>query len=196
MGIEIAATSAGTTLSLSVEDDGPGIAPADRAQIFDPFTRLDAARARDHGGVGLGLYLCRQIARAYGLNAGRIALTTEVDDMQLDLDRAVSCGLLINELITNAIKHAFPPEGGGGIHVRLQRQPGHVCLLTVRDNGAGMANANAAGGAMDGSLGLQLIQDLTDQLGGSKRVENDGGTLVAIAFPLDLPVDAPHEDAP
>ena len=56
----------GNSLLLSVEDEGPGIAPADRAAIFDPFTRLDAARARDHGGVGLGLYLCRQIAQAHG----------------------------------------------------------------------------------------------------------------------------------
>jgi signal transduction histidine kinase len=56
----------GAHLLLSVEDEGPGIAPADRAAIFDPFTRLDAARARDHGGVGLGLYLCRQIAQAHG----------------------------------------------------------------------------------------------------------------------------------
>ncbi len=74
--VEIAATAAGTTLLLSVEDDGPGIAPAERAQIFDPFTRLDAARARDHGGVGLGLYLCRQIAQAHG---GTIAAEDRLD---------------------------------------------------------------------------------------------------------------------
>jgi len=64
--IDLAAVRDGAALLLSVEDEGPGIAPADRAQIFDPFTRLDAARARDHGGVGLGLYLCRQIAQAHG----------------------------------------------------------------------------------------------------------------------------------
>jgi len=127
--------------------------------------------------------LCRQIARAYGLNAGRIALTTEVDAMQLDLDRAVSCGLLINELITNAIKHAFPQDASGAIHVRLQRQPGNMCLLTVRDNGAGMTGDGAA---QAGSLGLQLIQDLTDQLNGTRRIEHGAGTLVAIAFPIDV----------
>ena len=126
--------------------------------------------------------LCRQIARAYGLNTGRIALTLDVDDVQLDLDRAVSCGLLINELITNAIKHAFPHDAAGTVHVRLQRQPGNAGLLTVSDDGAGMA-----GQAQPGALGLQLIDDLTDQLSGTKTVETGAGTRVAIVFPLDLP---------
>jgi len=64
--VDLTAAREGAALVLAVEDEGPGIAPADRAQIFDPFTRLDAARARDQGGVGLGLYLCRQIAQAHG----------------------------------------------------------------------------------------------------------------------------------
>lgn len=64
--IDLAAARVAGELVISVEDEGPGIAPADRATIFDPFTRLDAARARDHGGVGLGLYLCRQIVHAHG----------------------------------------------------------------------------------------------------------------------------------
>ena len=64
--VEVTARLTGDRLILAVEDEGPGIAVAERAEIFEPFTRLDAARARDHGGVGLGLYLCRQIARAHG----------------------------------------------------------------------------------------------------------------------------------
>jgi two-component sensor histidine kinase len=104
--------------------------------------------------------------------------------MQLDLDRAVSCGLLINELITNAVKHAFAPGAAGVVHVRLQRQPGNLCRLTVQDNGVGMADSAAHAG----SLGLQLIQDLGDQLNGSRRVDTGsgtGGTVVTIVFPLD-----------
>jgi signal transduction histidine kinase len=53
-------------IEIAVEDEGHGIATADREQIFEPFRRLDAARSRDKGGVGLGLYLCRQICRAHG----------------------------------------------------------------------------------------------------------------------------------
>jgi signal transduction histidine kinase len=52
-------------LVLEVEDEGPGIAKSERSIIFEPFARLDAARDRDQGGVGLGLYLCRQIAQAH-----------------------------------------------------------------------------------------------------------------------------------
>jgi len=51
---------------IEVEDEGPGVAPEDREAIFEPFTRLDDARDRDRGGVGLGLYLCRQICRSHG----------------------------------------------------------------------------------------------------------------------------------
>jgi signal transduction histidine kinase len=54
------------TYVLEVEDEGPGIPAGERSQIFEPFARLDEARARDQGGVGLGLYLCRQIAQAHG----------------------------------------------------------------------------------------------------------------------------------
>lgn len=53
-------------LRIAVEDEGPGIASEDRERVFEPFRRLDAARSRDKGGVGLGLFLCRQIARAHG----------------------------------------------------------------------------------------------------------------------------------
>lgn len=59
-------SSAGSEISVAIEDEGPGVPEADRESIFEPFTRLDDARTRDQGGVGLGLYLCRQIARAHG----------------------------------------------------------------------------------------------------------------------------------
>ena len=55
----------GDALVIEVEDEGPGIAASERSIIFEPFARLDAARNRDQGGVGLGLYLCRQIAQAH-----------------------------------------------------------------------------------------------------------------------------------
>lgn len=64
--LTIDVTRRGNQVEIAVEDEGPGVAAADRERIFEPFRRLDAARSRDKGGVGLGLYLCRQIARAHG----------------------------------------------------------------------------------------------------------------------------------
>jgi signal transduction histidine kinase len=64
--VTVSARRHGDTVELAVEDEGPGIAPAERARVFEAFYRLDEARARDRGGVGLGLYLCSQIARAHG----------------------------------------------------------------------------------------------------------------------------------
>ena len=64
LSIDIEAHDAG--YRIAVEDEGHGIEPEDREAVFEPFRRLDAARSRDKGGVGLGLYLCRQIARAHG----------------------------------------------------------------------------------------------------------------------------------
>ncbi|MCB9704223.1 MAG: HAMP domain-containing protein [Myxococcales bacterium] len=64
--IELQARAEGAEVVLVVQDEGPGIEPANREVVFEPFSRLDGARDRDRGGVGLGLYLCRQIARAHG----------------------------------------------------------------------------------------------------------------------------------
>jgi signal transduction histidine kinase len=77
--VAIYVTERDDELEIAVEDEGHGIAPADREQIFEPFRRLDAARSRDKGGVGLGLYLSRQICTAHG---GEIHATGRLDGRQ------------------------------------------------------------------------------------------------------------------
>src|SRR5205814_6016513 len=69
--VTLAADGAAGEIELVVADDGPGIEPADRARVFDRFTRLDTARSRDEGGSGLGLPIAREIVEAYG---GRITV--------------------------------------------------------------------------------------------------------------------------
>lgn len=64
--VSLACVAEGDTVLFTVEDEGPGIPPEEREIVFEPFARLDAARDRDRGGVGLGLHLCRQIAQAHG----------------------------------------------------------------------------------------------------------------------------------
>jgi len=63
--LRVEARRHGNAIQIAVEDEGSGVQPADRSAIFEPFMRLDSARDRDRGGVGLGLYLCRQIAAAH-----------------------------------------------------------------------------------------------------------------------------------
>jgi signal transduction histidine kinase len=70
------ARAEGSEIVIRVQDEGPGIPPEAREIVFEPFRRLDDARSRDKGGVGLGLHLCRQIALAHG---GRIAATARPD---------------------------------------------------------------------------------------------------------------------
>jgi len=74
--LTLSARTQGEVLELSVEDEGPGVPVAHRESIFEPFTRLDEARDRDRGGVGLGLYLCRQICRSHH---GTIEVTDRTD---------------------------------------------------------------------------------------------------------------------
>jgi predicted ATPase/two-component sensor histidine kinase/GAF domain-containing protein len=132
--------------------------------------------------------LAAHLIRAYDLQGQKIGLSTEIDDIELDLDRAVSTGLIINELISNALKHAFPAGRPGQVRVGLKLVDGKQCLLEVSDDGIGLSTdfevERAAG------LGLQLVHDLTRQLQGTIAVQRGSGTRFAIAFGADGAADA------
>ncbi|MDB5408700.1 MAG: protein kinase [Rhodospirillales bacterium] len=132
--------------------------------------------------------LCAHLIRAYGLHGHHVELATEVDDVQLNLDRAVSAGLIINELVSNAFKHAFPDDRSGCIRVALTLRDEGRCMLLVRDDGVGLPPELDVGRA--GSLGLQLVRDLTEQLHGILAVRRDGGTIFTITFDADLRAEA------
>ena len=119
--------------------------------------------------------LAAHLVRAYGLHSQQVGLLTEIDDIELDLDRAVSTGLIINELISNALKHAFPAGRPGQVRVVLKLVDGQRCLLEVTDDGVGLARDFDVEQA--GSLGLQLVHDLTRQLQGTIAVSAAGNPL-------------------
>jgi two-component sensor histidine kinase/GAF domain-containing protein len=131
--------------------------------------------------------LAAHLIRAYGLHSQQVGLSTEIDDIELDLDRAVSTGLIVNELISNALKHAFPAGRPGQIRVELRLVEGQRCLLEVTDDGVGLSADFDVERA--GSLGLQLVHDLTHQLHGTIAVERGSGTRFAIAFGAEGAVD-------
>ncbi len=100
----------------------------------------------------------------------RIQFHIDMDELDLDVDTAVPLGLIVNELITNSLKYAFPGGREGNIRLSLRQLPEDKLELQVSDDGVGMANKE--GGT---SFGSQLIQLLTAQLGGSIEQEKEGG---------------------
>ena len=127
--------------------------------------------------------LCAHFSRAYGMNGRRVELASRIGDVELDLDRAVSCGLIVNELVSNALKHAFPDGRAGRVCVELEPFGGERHVLVVGDDGVGLP-ADLDCHRAD-TLGLQLVDDLTRQLHGNIRVDRDGGTTFTITFDTD-----------
>lgn len=139
-------------------------------------------QSKDLSDVHFGDYI-RQLAahlfRSYQVSASRIELKTEIEDVHLPVDTAVHCGLIINELVSNALKHAFPHGREGEIRIELKSDSGMV-LLAVEDNGVGIADT--ASYWSHGSLGLRLVKSLVRQLQGETEVGKSGGTAIRIRF--------------
>jgi two-component sensor histidine kinase len=126
--------------------------------------------------------LCDQLARAYAHDGQRVELKVTSQDLHLDMDRAVSCGLIINELVSNAFKHAFPAGRRGTVAVDLVAGPSEY-VLTVSDDGVGLP-AGLDVETVDSS-GLQLVQDLAAQLHGTVALTRGRGTTFSITFGPD-----------
>jgi len=104
----------------------------------------------------------------------------------LDLDRAIHVGLIVNELVTNAVKHAFPKGEAGAVTVTI-RKAGEQVQLQVRDNGQGLpADLDLEHTT---SLGLRTVYLLSHRLKATVTVETNGGTAFTLTFPL-------HDDTP
>lgn len=121
---------------------------------------------------------------SFGIKNERIQLETLIDEIYFNIDKAITCGLLLNELISNCFKHAFPDERKGKISLKIKKEL-HKYLLVVNDNGIGI-NENIDSNST-GSLGFQLINSLVAQLGGfmNYKSNKDGfsGTEFIISFP-------------
>lgn len=137
--------------------------------------------------IGLPDYLeslCARLWDAVGPEAHHIALERQIDDVSLPLTQAVPCGLMVNELITNALKHAFPGGRDGRIRLTAKVRADREILLTVADDGVGLPPGVDPGRA--NTLGLQLVDILTQQLRGRLDVDREAGTGTAfhVAFPI------------
>jgi two-component sensor histidine kinase len=140
-------------------------------------------RSEDLAHINLSQYisnLAASLFSSYNITANAITLKTSMDDVPLDIDRAIPCGLIINELVSNALKYAFPDEQTGEIAIGLHTTDDRIVTLTVRDNGIGIpATTDLA--KLD-SLGLKLVNDLVHQLEGSMAMHCSHGTEFQITF--------------
>jgi PAS domain S-box-containing protein len=166
--------------------------PQLRTLLHDSQQRIQAMalihealyQAHDLAQVPLAAYvrqLAAQLFHAYDGAARRLSLTVQADPVTLDIDRAAPCGLILTELFSNALQHAFPGGGPGTIAVVL-RGAAHQVALSVRDSGVGFPPAFDVGRA--DSLGLKLVAMLTKQLDGTLTQACEGGTTLTLAFPL------------
>ncbi len=111
---------------------------------------------------------------------GKIELDVNVTDIQLDIDNAIPCGLLINELVTNSLKHAFPAGRKGKIQISLKADSFGTKELVVSDDGVGFSLD--LDHEKSDTLGMNLIRVLTRQLNGSFDIENVEGTRFVCNF--------------
>ncbi len=127
--------------------------------------------------------LTNNIIHSYSVSPEKITLLVNCERTILNLDVSIPLGLIINELVTNSIKHAFPSTSKGIIAINLKTENKYV-FLTVEDNGLGLnADFNPE---QSGSLGLQLVYTLVEQIGGKISFESfkPHGTKVNISFKI------------
>jgi two-component sensor histidine kinase len=129
--------------------------------------------------------LSTQVFQAYAPPGDRITLSIQADPIWIAVQHAVPCGLLVNELLSNSLKYAFPGDQGGEITIALRATAEGQMLLIVRDTGIGFP-ADVDFRHTD-SLGLQLVCLLTGQLGGTIELERASGTQWTLQFPMSNP---------
>jgi PAS domain S-box-containing protein len=123
--------------------------------------------------------LASEMLNSHGKN-GRVSIVTDIDDIFLGIKEAIPCGLLMTEIMSNAMKYAFPGEKTGKVTIRFKRSGRGMYTLTIADNGIGLPGGIDLENAT--TLGMELIRELTKQIKGSVSVVSNGGTAYTIRF--------------
>jgi PAS domain S-box-containing protein len=125
--------------------------------------------------------LADYLFKSYGVTPDRIQLRTDFDQVALHMDAAVPCGLIINELLSNSLKYAFPGSRCGEIRIGLHEVENSEIRLIIADDGVGLT------GGVDWtttrSLGLRLVRSLAQQLGATIEITSEMGMEVQLTFP-------------
>lgn len=123
--------------------------------------------------------LIQNLIRCYGFGLGIVTPKIVVEDVVLGIDHLIPCALIINELVCNALKYAFPDGRSGEVRVEVRRRDGHISLL-VADDGVGFSPSEVPHRS---GVGRQIVQALVDQISGTIQWGNGRGTSATVTFP-------------
>ncbi len=143
-------------------------------------------RSRDLAKIDFAEYIKNisvQIFRLYGAYSRKISLETNVKNIMLDVDTAISCGLIVTELVTNSLKYAFGEAREGSIYIEFSNDNASTLTLIVRDNGIGFPKEIDF--QNNDSLGLKLVIALAKQLSGTVELDGSSGTTFKVTFVHD-----------
>jgi len=121
-----------------------------------------------------------ELFRTYSVNQKAVVLNTHIGGVFLQIDTAIPCGLIINELISNALKHAFPSGRQGEVNLSLTQADDDFFHLIVHDNGVSLPKD--FDWRTTKSFGLRLVMDLTMQMDGEIELDTSNGTMFNIIF--------------
>ena len=124
--------------------------------------------------------LAGELLHLYGIDESQIRLDVRSQGVRMPTKKAVSCGLIVSELVINALKHAFPAGRPGTISIEIAPQERGRTMLLVRDDGIGLPADYDAGIA--NRLGLRIVSDLVKQLDGEMHIDRSEGTAFRIIF--------------
>lgn len=140
-------------------------------------------QARDLARVDFGAYiknLAENLFGSYSVDKDRVTLDLDIDHTEMVVDTAIPCGLIVNELISNCLKHAFPDGMSGRVRVAFHELDDKEYELEVSDDGVGLPPELDI--TRTASLGMQLIYLIVEQLKGKIEVSREGGTGIRILF--------------
>ena len=139
-------------------------------------------KSEDLHGINFKEYiegLMNHLFSSYGVRSS-VKLNLDIDDVSMNIDKAVPCGLIVNELVSNALKYAFPGEKKGELRVALKLGEGNYSMI-IGNNGDPFPEDVDFRNPK--SLGLQLVSALIDQLKGTVELDRGSGTEFKITFP-------------
>jgi two-component sensor histidine kinase len=141
--------------------------------------RLAAVEMKDYFNT-----MGESIFDSFGIKSQNVAFKVEMDNLELDVDTAIPVGLIVNELITNSLKYAFPDGREGLVQLSLKEDQHHNIELKIKDNGIGFSSEEKSG--KQHGFGTRLVQLLTLQLDGEMEQNTDDGITTIIRFKQSL----------